>query len=130
MRSGGPSGNERLTATTYAGSAAYRLNGPPRLFMRALAPLVVAATAVVLGSGVALLANGEREDTWVGVHKASFVAWLALFSVHVLVYVWRLPSLVLDRRVPGFAIRLALVGVVLIAGLWIAAETALHDRWA
>jgi len=179
MRSGGPAGNERLTATIavlllvllavegvtvlsigpllslhmfvgvllipvvglklastgwrfvryYAGTRAYRAKGPPHPIMRLLAPLLVAATAVVLGSGVVLLAKGERRGTWVGVHKSSFVAWLALFSIHVLVYVWRLPGLVLDRRAPGFALRVALVVLVLVAGLWIAEETALHDRW-
>jgi hypothetical protein len=66
---------------------------------------------------------------WVGIHKTSFVVWLAVASVHVLVYVWRLPALVSDRRTHGFAVRVALVAMVFVVGLWVADETALHDRF-
>ena len=179
VRTGGPKGNERLTATAavvvllllalegatilfirpllslhmcvgvmlipplvvklgstgyrfaryYTGDPAYRGKGPPWLFMRLIAPALLAATTAVIGSGVYLLATGQRAGIWIGVHKTSFVVWLALASVHVVVYVWRLPSLVLDRRVPGFALRVGLVAVAVVAGLWIADETALHDRF-
>jgi len=179
MRSGGPEGNERLTATTavllvlllavegvtiliirplltlhefvgvvlippvllklgssgyrfvryYTRSPAYREKGPPWLLMRLLAPVLVAATIAVFGSGVYLLATGERMGTWVGVHKTAFVVWLAVASVHVLVYVWRLPALAFDRHAPGFAVRIALVAAALAVGLWVADETALHDRF-
>jgi hypothetical protein len=97
--------------------------------MRLLAPVLVATTVVVFGSGVYLLATGERVGAWVGIHKTAFVVWLAAASVHVLVYVWRLPALVFDRRAPGFAVRVGLVAAALVFGLWIADETALHDRF-
>lgn len=114
----------------YAGSAAYRLKGPPQIFMRLLvAPLLVASTTIVFSSGVVLLASGRRAGMWVGIHKASFVVWLAVASVHVLVYVWRIPRLALDRRSPGFAVRLGLLAAALVVGLWVADETALHDRF-
>jgi cytochrome b subunit of formate dehydrogenase len=113
----------------YSGNPVYRAKGPPWLFMRVLAPVLVAATAVVITSGVYLLASGQRAGTWVGVHKASFVVWLAVAATHVLVYVWRLPALALDRRAPGFTLRVALVATVLVVGLWVADETALHDRF-
>ena len=179
MRSGGPDGSERLTATAavivllllavegitivfirplltlhmfigvalipplclklasngyrfvryYSGNSLYRAKGPPWLVMRVLAPVLVVATAVVITSGVYLLASGRRAGGWVGIHKTSFVIWLAVASVHVLVYVWRLPVLVSDRRAPGFAVRVALVAVVFVVGLWVADETALHDRF-
>jgi hypothetical protein len=179
MRSGGPEGNERLTATTaalllvllaaegvtilfirplltlhmflgvllippvalklgssgyrfvryYTGNPSYRLKGPPWLFMRLLAPLLVAATTVVFTSGVVLLATGQRVGIWVGIHKTSFAVWLAVASVHVLVYVWRLPTLVSDRRAPGFAVRIGLVAAALVVGFWVADEAALHDRF-
>lgn len=83
----------------------------------------------MLGSGVYLLATGQRAGAWVGVHKTSFVVWLAVASTHVIVYVWRLPALVLDRRAPGFAIRVGLVAAALVIGFWVADETALHDRF-
>jgi hypothetical protein len=66
---------------------------------------------------------------WVGLHKTTFAVWLAVASVHVLVYIWRLPTLVFDRRAPGFAVRAGLVAAVLVVGLWLADETALHDRF-
>ena len=113
----------------YTGNLAYREKGPPWLVMRLLAPVLVATTVVVLGSGVYLLATGERVGAWVGVHKAAFTVWLAVASVHVLVYVWRLPSLAFDRRAPGFALRVGLVSAALVVGLWVADETALHDRF-
>jgi len=113
----------------YAGSPAYRAKGPPWLVMRLLAPVLVAATAVVLGSGVYLLTTGQRAGAWVGVHKTSFVVWLALASIHVLVYAWRLPALVLDRKAPGFVVRVGLVAAALVIGFWVADETALHDRF-
>jgi hypothetical protein len=179
VRTGGPEGNERLTATTglvlllllvvegvtilfirpllslhmfigvllippvglklgsttyrfvryYAGSRPYRVKGPPQLVMRLLAPLLVASTGVVLASGLVLFATGRRAGMWVGVHKTSFIVWLALFSVHVLVYVWRLPELAFDRRAPGFGVRLGLIAATVVVGFWVADETALHDRF-
>ena len=179
MRSGGPDGNERLTATTgsllvlllavegvtivfirplltlhmfvgvmlipavalkllssgyrfvryYTGDLRYRAKGPPWLAMRFLAPILVASTGVMLTSGVYLLATGQRAGAWVGVHKTAFTVWLAVASVHILVYVWRLPSLAFDRRAPGFGVRITLVTGALVIGFWIADETALHDRF-
>jgi len=178
MRTGGPDGNERLTAATavvllvllalegitivaigplltlhelvgvllippvalklastgyrfvryYTRDRRYVLKGPPRLPLRLLAPLLVAATAAVIGSGVVLLETGRKAGAWVGLHKASFVVWFGLMSVHVLAYVWRLPRLALDRRTAGWPIRLGLVAASLVIGLWLADETALHDR--
>jgi hypothetical protein len=113
----------------YAGSRSYRLKGPPQLLMRLLAPLLLAATGMVFTSGVVLLASGRRSGMWVGIHKTSFIVWLALFSEHVLVYLWRLPRLALDRRAPGFTLRLGLIAVTLLIGFWIADETTLHDRF-
>jgi hypothetical protein len=116
-------------ARYYMGTPAYRHKGPPWLVMRLLAPVLVGATGVVLGSGVYLLATGQRAGAWVGVHKTSFVVWLALVSTHVIVYVWRLPALVFDRRAPGFALRVGLVAGAFVIGFWVADETALHDRF-
>jgi len=78
---------------------------------------------------VYLLTTGQRAGAWVGVHKTSFVVWLALASVHVVVYVWRLPELVFNRKAPGFALRVGLVAAALVIGFWAADETTLHDRF-
>jgi hypothetical protein len=113
----------------YTGSWPYRLKGPPQLVMRLLAPLLVASTGVVLASGLVLLGTGRRAGMWVGMHKTSFIVWLALFSVHVLVYIWRLRQLAVDRRAPGFAVRVGLIAATVVVGFWIADETALRDRF-
>ncbi|MHB8532439.1 MAG: hypothetical protein ACYDC2_06935 [Solirubrobacteraceae bacterium] len=72
-------------ARYYTVDGAYRRKGPPLLVLRLLAPILVLTTVVVLASGVALLllGPGEREPLLL-VHKASFFAWLAVTTVHVL----------------------------------------------
>jgi hypothetical protein len=70
----------------YTGSKPYRLLGPPLLAMRLLAPLLVAATLVLFGSGVAFLVTGDRGGTLLTIHAVSFGIWGVLMIVHVLVY--------------------------------------------
>ena len=113
----------------YGGGAAYVRRGPPPLFLRALAPLVVAATVGVFGSGVALLAAGPRRGhgLLLGAHKASFVVWLAATGLHVLAHLRRVPRLVLE---PGLRTRVALVGATVMAGLALAGGTlSLAGPW-
>ena len=80
--------------------------------MRLLAPLLVASTVVLLGTGVALLALGphRHRDVVLGLHKASFLVWFFVMSVHVLVYAPRLPRIVVSRS------RRAAAGAGLVAG--------------
>jgi hypothetical protein len=68
--------------------------------MRLLAPLLVVSTLAVLGTGVALLGLGpdHHRDVVLGLHKASFLVWFALMSVHVLFYAPRLPRAVLSSQ--------------------------------
>jgi hypothetical protein len=78
----------------YTGNPRYRGKGAPPMQLRLLAPLVVVSTAAVMASGVALLIAGPqaRGTFLVGLHKASFVVWLAVTSVHVLAHLpetWR-----------------------------------------
>lgn len=81
-------------ARYYMKNPAYRRAGPPMVVMRVLAPLLVLATAGVFGTGIALLAVGRRDGTLVQWHKVSFVFWIVLAGLHVLVYLWRLPALI------------------------------------
>ena len=69
----------------YAGSPAYRRKGPPPTLLRLLGPFVVILTIVVFASGIALLlmGSGLRHDV-LFVHKASFVLWFGVTTVHVL----------------------------------------------
>ena len=45
----------------YAGDKLYRHEGPPRLLLRLLAPLLIVSTLVLFGSGIALAAGGTTE---------------------------------------------------------------------
>jgi hypothetical protein len=74
----------------YTRSRAYVAHGPPRLAMRLLAPLLVAATVVLFGSGVAMgILHGHALQIARRLHGPSSVIWLLLIAVHVLVYLRR-----------------------------------------
>jgi hypothetical protein len=89
----------------YTGSAPYRRAGPPAPLLRLLGPLVIASTAGVFGSGVALAFAGPGNGPWLFLHKASFAVWFCVMTVHVLAYLPRLPRLLtaeFRRRVGGY----------------------------
>jgi hypothetical protein len=93
-----------------------------------VAPIVVASTVVLFGTGVALIVRRPGRGPLVGLHRASFFVWLAATAVHVLGHVRRLPALVSAdwgraHRVGGTALRMGLVVAVLLAGLALAALT-------
>lgn len=117
------------TATTtwrmlryYAGGVAYRQAGPPPMLLRLLGPLVVLTTLAVLGTGLALVALGPEGsfrpiagaaglivDAFT-LHKAAFVLWLLVTSVHTLARLVPALQLMLNRAgttrvVPGSVVR-------------------------
>jgi hypothetical protein len=101
----------------------YVLRGPPHVALRLLvAPVVVLSTIVLFGTGVLLLVGDETHGTLVGLHKASFIVWLAATGIHVLAH---LPTLlrVLRQRLPGAGIRLAIVGATVVCGAGLAFGT-------
>ena len=76
----------------YRRAPEYVSKGPPMLLMRmVVAPFVVATTVALFASGVALIVLGPKSDVVLNVHKASFILWAGAISIHVLVYVRRLP---------------------------------------
>ena len=119
------------TATTgwrmlryYLGNVGYRQAGPPPLLLRLLGPLVVLTSLAVLGTGLALIAVGSNDrgslGTFVGFrldaltfHKAAFVLWLVVTSLHTLARL--VPALLLagkrlgPRGVPGGHLRIAVL---------------------
>jgi len=110
-------------ARYYRGREEYVRRGPPAFPLRVLvAPVVVASTLVLFGTGVYLLVTHEVQGTAVGLHKASFVVWLVATSVHVLARLLRL-SEALRTRYPGLGIRLGLVAATLVAGAIVATAT-------
>jgi hypothetical protein len=113
----------------YTRDQAYRKKGPPELWLRAIAPLVVLSTLAVFASGIVLLFEGPaRRGQWVTIHKASFIVWLVFAGLHLLGHLGQLPSSLRASRganggsgpSPGAAGRwLALTGA-LVAGVVIA----------
>ena len=110
-------------ARYYLGKDDYVRRGPPAWPLRVLvAPVVVASTLVLFGTGVYLLATREVQGTAVGLHKASFVVWLLSTSVHVLARLLRTRD-ALRARYPGLVLRLGVVAVTVAAGAAVATVT-------
>lgn len=126
-------------ARYYTGSPAYVRKGPPAPVLRVLGPLVIVASAAVIGTGVALAVVGPGRANWLFLHKASFVLWFGVMTVHVLAYAPRLPRLLLrtgdlGRPSPssaaGGAIRWLALGTALGFGVLVAALTMhLSGQW-
>jgi hypothetical protein len=101
----------------------YVRRGPPHVMLRVLvAPLTILSTIVLFGTGVALLVLDQTHGTIVGLHKASFIVWVGAMGVHVLSHVLELPR-ALRVRLPGAALRVALVSASVVAGAMLAVAT-------
>jgi hypothetical protein len=126
-------------ARYYAGSPPYRRKGPPLLLMRVLAPGVVLTTVALFATGVASTLAGPEDGTLKFLHKASFIAWFALMTVHVLGHVLEVPSLALpdwrrsggrEAALAGSGLRIALLATSILAGLALALATiSLAGPW-
>jgi hypothetical protein len=86
-------------ARYYTGAEAYVRKGPPAPLLRLLGPLVIITSMAVLGTGVALAFAGPDQGQWLFLHKASFVLWFAVMTIHVLAYAPRLPRLLARRGI-------------------------------
>ena len=122
----------------YTGSQAYREQGPPRPLLRVLAPILVITTIAVFGTGVALLVVGPSSGgQWLTLHKASFIVWFGVATVHVLAYAARVPALIsrdlLPRRIrtaPHAGARVAAVFAAVVLGLVLVRLTSSSmDSW-
>jgi hypothetical protein len=121
----------------YSRNDAYRHEGPPRLLLRVLAPLLVASTLTLFGSGVALIVVGHGGGLLLSVHAVSFGVWGVLMIVHVLSYITRtlrlgpadwLPHA--ERVVAGVRSRRAvLVGALLAAAIIALATYPAQQAW-
>ena len=116
-------------ARYYTRNRAYVDQGPPQIAMRLLAPLFVAATVVLFGSGVAMgLLHGSALQLARRLHGPASVIWLLLLGLHVVVYLRRaLTSTAQDavpakrEPVPGTTARAYALAFVVICGLVVAA---------
>jgi hypothetical protein len=125
-------------ARYYTGAGPYVRKGPPAPLMRLLGPLVMVTSLAVLGTGVLLAIIGPGNGQWLFLHKASFVLWFGVMTIHVLVYAPRLPRLLIggharDRAAAvlgGSGVRWLLLAASLACGLVLAAATLhLTTRW-
>lgn len=112
-------------AKFYAGDPEYRRKGPPVALLRMLGPIVVVLTLVVLVSGVALLlASPDWRDRLLLLHKASFILWFAVMTVHVLGHILDTAKLAprdwyarTRRQVAGASARQWLLASAVVVGL-------------
>jgi len=98
----------------------------------------------VLGTGIVLSVVGPGNAQWLFLHKASFVLWFGVMTIHVLNYAPRLPRLLSARpgdggtssapggtpSLPGGAVRWLGLAVSLAVGIGIAAVSMqLSAKW-
>ena len=119
----------KLASTTwrmvryYLGAHEYVQQGPPHLALRALvAPFVISSTVLLFGTGIGLLATDTTTGVLVGLHKASFIVWVASTAIHVLAHAPKLPRLI-GARVPGASLRLGAAAGAVLVGLFLANAT-------
>jgi hypothetical protein len=110
----------------YAGVPVFVRKGPPRLALRVLAPLLVATTLVLIGSGIGLLVTGPAQPgPLLGAHNVSALLWLPMIAIHTVAYVWRIPRSLVDdwgnpatEPAPGRGLRLSVnLGALLFGAL-------------
>lgn len=125
----------------YTNSRPYRLAGPPRLLLRLLAPLLVASTLTLFGSGVALIIAGHGGGRLVRLHVVSFAVWGVLIAIHILTYLnqvlrvgmadWRhnaTPMVAGSRSRRAALVCALLAGVVLALATYSAQQSWLNNR--
>jgi len=116
----------------YTGRRDYVAKGPPARLMRVLvAPVLVASTLTLFGTGVALIAVGPPGGAVLGLHKASFVIWFGAMGIHVLAYAHRAGRHALAEwarrdRLGGTWLRVALLVAALALGVAVAFATVPH----
>lgn len=118
----------------YTRGEEYLALGPPRIVLRVLAPVLVLATVVLFGTGVAFLATGRGGGLLLQLHAVSFAVWGVIMIVHVLAY---LPQVLHDgladwrtRELPGARMRRALLVGSLVAGAVVATATySVESSW-
>lgn len=121
-------------AKYYLGDPEYRRKGPPVALLRLLGPVVVLLTGLVLASGVALLfVSAGLRTTLLFVHKASFVLWFVVMTVHVLGHLLDTAKLAprdwywrTRRQIAGASRRQWVLAAAVVLGLVIGAVTLPH----
>jgi hypothetical protein len=116
----------------YARDARYLRRGPPPVLLRALGPVIVLASSVLLATGVALLVMGPGGGQVRGLHQLSFIVLFAAMAVHVLAHGRKVPALAAAdwrrrTRLAGASARRGLLLVTLVVGLAFGAVAITYD---
>jgi hypothetical protein len=120
-------------ARYYLGDDAYVRKGAPPILLRLAGPFVVLLTIAVLGTGIAVAVVG-RGGHLLLLHKASFILWFGVMTVHVLGHIFEtVPLAIADwrrstrRAVPAAGLRVSLVLATLGVGVLLGLATL---NWA
>lgn len=108
--------------------------------MRLLAPGVVVTTVALFATGVALAVAGPAGSGALKfLHRASFILWFGLMTIHVLGHVLEVPVLAFpdwrraggrEAALAGSGLRIVLLSAALVAGLALALATiSLAGPW-
>ena len=126
-------------ARYYTGDDPYVRKGPPPLALRLLAPGVVLTSLALFATGVALLFAGPPSNTLIFAHKLSFIAWVALMTIHVLGHLLEVPALAVadwrrsgpaEARLAGAGMRTLALAASLAVGLAVALlSLSLAQAW-
>jgi hypothetical protein len=112
-------------ARYYSGDPAYVRRGAPHPILRLIGPFVALTSVAVVATGIVLgLGGRSARDPWLTLHKASFIVWFGLMTVHVLGHLRETASLSARElavepaaAAPGRGARLALVAVTVALGV-------------
>jgi hypothetical protein len=109
----------------YTGASAYVRKGPPHVVLRVLGPVVTLSTLAVLGTGIGLIFVNSRGLLLLA-HKASFIVWFAVMTVHVLGHLQHAASSSwLELRRSSAKTRMRFAAVVLAVALGVGGAAAL-----
>ncbi len=134
----------------YAGDREYRADGPPHPMARVSAPILVASTAVLFGSGVVMMLGADRFGSWSTIHNGAAIVFTGALGLHLLAHLWDAPAEAgadLQRRsaspaapdargsrrrvvatVAAFVIGIAVATVAMPSAQWTARPAGLHHR--
>ncbi len=126
-------------ARYYTHAAPYVHRGPPHPLLRLIGPVLIAVTLALLGTGVWLVGVGPDHSGLVLLaHKAAFVVWFGLMTIHVLAHIRETVVLAAKdmrrasrvRPVPGRGLRSGAVAVALVVGVALGAiVTPMATAW-
>jgi hypothetical protein len=125
----------------YLGDRDYRGDGPPHPMPRLTAPILVASTLVLFGSGVVMMLGGDRFGAWSTIHNGAAIVFTGALGLHLLAHLWDAPAevgsdlhisrarTVTQVDVPGGRRRVAITVSAFVAGITVAMVAMPSAQW-